>query len=285
MKRPIFLCAISNISSGSCNEDCKFCTQAVQYKADIDRYKYKEISTIVEDAKRAKANGAVGMCLVTAGKGIDDKTLAFVTKAARAVKAEVKDLLLIACNGTASITQLEALKEAGVDAYNHNLETSRSFYPTICTTHDWDERYQTCKNVNTVGLMLITGGIFGMGESDEDRLSMLQVIASLNPMSVPINFFHPNEALPITNNISSIEEAFSLVRLSREIIGNNSRIMIAGGREITFKDRQKEIFENGADAIVIGNYLTTNGEDSTKDHEMIHSLGFRIATSEDCIGS
>lgn len=127
--------------------------------------------------------------MVTAGKGLDDKRLEFVCEAARAVKKENLGLKLIACNGTATLEQLQALKAAGVDNYNHNLETSRDFYSQICTTHEWDERYQTLLNAKEAGLKLVCGGIFGLGETQEDRVSMLEAIASLDPMTVPINFF------------------------------------------------------------------------------------------------
>jgi len=282
MNKKIFLCAISNISSGSCNEDCAFCTQAARYKADIERYYHKPIETIVEEAKAAKSNGAHGMCLVTAGKGLDDKKLAFVIEACKAVKAEVSDLLLIACNGTASLEQLQALKAAGIDAYNHNLETSRNYYSKICTTHDWDERLETCRDVKKAGLALITGGIFGMGETEADRLDMLHTIAALDPMSVPLNFFIPNDALPIKENPLSVDEALALISLARKIIPSHSRIMIAGGRETTFKERQSDIFPAGADAIVIGNYLTTSGEEPGKDLKMIRDAGYEVAGPEDC---
>lgn len=276
MSKKIFLCAICNISSGSCNEDCKFCTQSVRFKADIPRYRTKPIDEIVAEAKAAKANGAHGFCLVTAGKGLDEKKESFVIEACRAVKAEVSDLLIIACNGTASLDQLRRLKAAGVDAYNHNLETSRNYYPKICTTHDWDDRLQTCKNVKEAGLFLISGGIFGMGESEDDRQSLLETIAELAPMSVPVNFFHPNPALPLENNLASMNEAFALIRRAKAMLPD-SRVMIAGGREITFKERQHEIFEAGADAMVIGNYLTTSGESPDKDFEMIKRAGCEIA--------
>lgn len=281
MKKKIFLCAICNISSGSCNEDCGFCTQSARFKADIERYHHKELDKIVDEAKAAKANGAHGFCLVTSGKGLDDKKLAFVTSACKAVKAEVNGLLIIACNGTATLEQLQQLKAAGIDAYNHNLETSRAYYDKVCTTHDWDERLETCRNVKKSGLALISGGIFGMGENREDRLFMLQSIAELEPMSVPINFFHPNTALPIQNNLTSVDEALELITLAKKMIPG-ARIMIAGGREITFKERQMEIFEAGADAIVIGNYLTTSGETPSKDLEMIQKAGYEVATEEDC---
>ena len=272
----IFLCAICNIESGTCNEDCKFCTQSVKYKADIQRYKQKEIDQIVEEAKKARANNANGFCLVTAGKGLTEKRLAFVCEAARAVKKENLGLILIACNGTASVEQLETLKEAGVDAYNHNLETSRDFYPEIVTTHTWDERYQTCKNVKEVGLRLVCGGIFGLGETQEQRVSMLESIASLEPMNVPINFFHPNEALPIVENSITREEAFELITLTRKMIPNAMKIMVAGGRELMFGDEEYKIFEKGANAFVIGDYLTTAGKTPADDIKELEKLGFKI---------
>jgi len=278
MKKEIFLCAICNINSGTCNEDCKYCSQSVRYKADIQRYQKKPIDEIIQEAKIASANGALGFCLVTANKGLDDKLVEFVSSVAKEVKKAVPKLRLIACNGTATKEQLLELKKAGITAYNHNLETSKEFYPNICTTHSWQERYETCQNVNEAGLVLISGGIFGLGESQEDRISMLQSLHSLHPTSVPINFYHHNEALLLEPNPLSIEEAFSLIQLTRKMIPNAQRIMVAGGRELMFGARQKEIFEYGANSIVIGNYLTTNGNAAKKDLEMLASLGFVVAT-------
>ena len=277
MKDEIFLCSICNINSGTCKEDCKFCSQSVRYKADIDRYKQKPINEILDEAKNARDAGALGFCLVTADKGLNDKTLDFVCDVARAVSAEVPQLRLIACNGTAKLEQLLVLKEAGVKAYNHNLETSEAFYPEICTTHPWSERYETCQNVNKAGLFLITGGIFGLGETQEDRISMLESLASLNPTSVPINFYHHNEALELKPNSLSVDEALELVKLTRETIPNADRIMVAGGRELMFGDRQNEIFEYGANSIVVGNYLTTAGRVVSKDLDMIKSLNLEVA--------
>jgi biotin synthase len=279
MSKKIFLCSICNINSGTCNEDCKFCSQSVKYSADIERYKQKPIDTILEEAHAAANAGALGFCLVTAQKGLTDKTLKFVCDVAKAVKAEVPKLRLIACNGTASLEQLLTLKEAGVAAYNHNLESSENYYAEICSTHPWNERYETCQNVNKAGLVLITGGIFGMGESQEDRVSMLKALASLNPTSVPINFYHHNPALPLAPNPLSTDEALELVKLTRELIPEADRVMIAGGRELMFKERQSEIFEAGANAIVIGNYLTTSGRERSKDLDMLAQLGYDIATS------
>ena len=277
MSEKIFLCSICNINSGTCKEDCKFCSQSVRYKADIDRYKQKPLEDIKKEAITARDNGALGFCLVTADKGLNDKTLAFVCSVAKAVTEVAPELRLIACNGTATVKQLLILKEAGVKAYNHNLETSEAFYPKICTTHPWSERYETCQNVNKSGLVLITGGIFGLGETQEDRESMLKSLASLNPTSVPINFYHHNEALDLQPNPLSVDDGLALIKLTRETIPNAQRIMVAGGRELMFKERQNEIFKYGANSIVIGNYLTTSGRIMSKDLDMLKYLDLEVA--------
>lgn len=276
MSKEVFLCAISNISSGSCAEDCGFCTQSAKHHADIQRYKHKEINQIVEEAKIAKANGAVGFCLVTSGKGLDDKKLDFVCRACEAVKREVKELNIIACNGLANLNQLKSLKSAGVDLYNHNLESSRKFYKTLCTTHSWEQRYQTCLHVKEAKLRLVSGGIFGLGESEDDRVSFIQSIKSLNPFTVPLNFFHPNSALPIKKEPLDEDLALAIIKYTRSELPD-VRLMVAGGREITFKTKQAQIFDAGANSIVIGNYLTTMGNKPNKDIQMIINAGYNIA--------
>ena len=273
----IYLCAISNIESGTCNEDCKFCTQSVKYKADIQRYRRKEIDEIVKEAIKARQNKAIGFCLVTAGTGLDDKRLDYVCRAAHAVKKELGDeLSLIACNGIATYEQMLELKKHGIENYNHNLETAREFYSEICTTHSWDERYETCQNAKKAGLQLCTGGIFGLGETQENRISMLESIASLEPMSVPINFFHPNAALPIVENPLTKAEAFSLVELARKYLPNQM-LMVAGGREVMFGEDQYNVFKHGANAVVVGDYLTTAGNSAQADIDAIEALGYEIA--------
>jgi len=277
MINKVYLCAISNIESGTCLEDCKFCAQSVKYKADILRYKRKAIQAIVNEAKMAKKNRAVGFCLVTAGAGLDDKRLNFVCEAASAVKKEIgDDLSLIACNGMANKEQLKELKKHGIENYNHNLETAKEFYNEICTTHNWEERYQTCLNAKEVGLDLCTGGIFGLGETQANRISLLKSITSLEPMSVPINFFHPNESLPITKNPLSRKEAFKLIELTRDYLPNQM-IMVAGGRELLFGEQQYEVFKHGANALVVGDYLTTEGKSAKEDIKAIENLGYEIA--------
>ena len=278
MMKEIFLCAINNILSGVCKEDCKFCTQSIRYHADIERYTYKKIDDIVAEAKIAKSNGALGYCLVTAGKGLDDKKLEFVAKTAKAIKAQVSELNLIACNGTANKEQLKYLKESGVDSYNHNLETSQRYYSEICSTHSWEERYETCENVKSVGLDLCCGGIFGMGETDKDRDDLLQSIASLSPQSTPLNFYHPNPALPIKSRNIELAEALDIIKKAHNLLGEDRLLMVAGGRELLFTNHEKEMFEAGANSIVIGDYLTTKGIKAEIDRDRLTQLGYQIAT-------
>ena len=279
-KREIFLCAINNILSGTCREDCKFCTQSLRYHADIERYSYKKIDQIVNEAERAKSNGALGYCLVTAGKGLDDKKTEFVARAAKEIKRFVPGLKLIACNGTATVEQLSYLKKSGIESYNHNLESSENYYPEICTTHSWQERYQCCMDVKSAGLTLCTGGIFGMGESPQDRDELLDAILSLHPESVPINFYHPNPALPVKSRNLTQDEAVEIISQARRLLGDERLLMVAGGRELLFSGDEKKIFEAGANSIVIGDYLTTSGAAPHKDIEMLKKLGYKIAT--DC---
>jgi len=281
--KQIFLCAINNILSGTCQEDCKFCTQSVRYHANIERYNYKDIKQIVSEAKIAKSHGALGYCLVTAGKGLDDKKVDFVARAAYAIKAEVEGLNLIACNGTATTEQLTYLKEHGIDSYNHNLETSERYYAEICATHAWSERYETCENVKSVGLALCSGGIFGMGEEEEDRDALLKAIASLSPESTPLNFYHPNPALPIKTRNIEFDEAVNIIRKARTLLGENKLLMVAGGRELLFNQKESTMFDAGANAMVIGNYLTTEGLAPNTDKTMLTKLGYEVATSCDTL--
>jgi biotin synthase len=277
--KQIFLCAINNILSGTCKEDCKFCTQSVRYHADIERYNYKAIDQIVTEAQQAKANGALGYCLVTAGKGLDDKKVDFVARAAQAIKKEIDGLNLIACNGTADKAQLAYLKAHGIDSYNHNLETSENYYAEICQTHTWQERYQTCEQVKSAGLALCSGGIFGMGEKKSDREELLQAITSLQPESTPLNFYHPNPALPIKTRNIERDEALEIIKRARFLLGEERLLMVAGGRELLFTGYEQRMFEAGANAIVIGNYLTTSGLEPHKDTTMLEKLGYEVATS------
>jgi biotin synthase len=163
--------------------------------------------------------------------------------------------------------------------HKEEWEMMKEFYPNICKTHSWEDRYITCENVNSVGLKLCVGGIFGLGEQQADRISMLKSIKSLNPMSVPLNFYHPNPSLPLPNKTIDINEGLNLIQLSRKILGQEVMIMVAGGREITFKNKQYDIFKYGANSIIIGNYLTTAGNKAIEDLLQLDRLNYEIATN------
>ncbi|MCR2063377.1 biotin synthase [Campylobacter helveticus] len=273
----IMLCAICNIASGNCSEDCKYCTQSAFVKTNIQKYRRKEIDQIVLEAKMAKKNEALGFCLVTAGLGLDDEKLEYVCEAAFAVKKAEPNLLLIACNGKASLEQLKELKKAGIFSYNHNLETSREFFPQICTTHTWESRLETNLNAKEAGLMLCCGGIYGMGESEEDRMSFRKSLKELEPFSSPINFFIANENLNLKVPKLSADEALQIIKDSKKALPN-SVLMVAGGREVVLGNRQYEIFEAGAGAIVVGDYLTTRGEEPSRDIMKLKEMGFSFAS-------
>jgi len=271
----VFLCSICNINSGTCNEDCKFCSQSVRYKADIKRYKQKPIEDIKQEALQAQANKALGFCLVTSDKGLNDKTVEFVCSVAKEVKKIAPNLRLIGCNGTASIEQLKELKKVGILSYNHNLETSKQFYPNICSTHSWEERFQTCENVKKVALNLCVGGIFGLGESEKDRESLLKTIKQLNPRSIPLNFYIPNKNLPIKQTLITKSEALFWIKKYRDSF-KDSIIMLAGGRELLFGEKWIKGIKAGANSIVIGNYLTTKGEKVSKDLKILTKYNYKI---------
>lgn len=275
--KTIMLCAICSVTQGNCAEDCAYCTQSAKAGADITKFKEKSVQQVVDEAKMAYKNHALGFCLVTSGARLNDKKTDYIASLARAVSKEVPNLMLIACNGMATYEQLCELKNAGVFSYNHNLETSREYFPKICTTHSWDERYQTNLDAKRAGLMLCTGGIYGVGESEADRVSFRASLKELEPFSSPINFFIKSDALRLVQPPLSADEALKIVRETKSALPE-TRVMIAGGREKILGERQYEIFENGADAIVIGDYLTAKGEKASKDIEELAKRGFSFAS-------
>lgn len=232
---------------------------------------------VLAEAKRAAANHALGFCLVTSGARLDDSKTDAVARIAREVSKHVPELMLIACNGMATREQLAELKNAGVFSYNHNLETSREFFPQICTSHSWDERWQTNLNAKEVGLALCTGGIYGLGESEDDRISFRASLKELDPFSSPINFYMPADGLALKREILSADEAFKIIDDSVRDLPN-TRIMIAGGRERVLGERQYEIFSHGVAAIVLGDYLTQKGEDMARDVVELSKLGYTFAS-------
>ncbi|RAX54735.1 biotin synthase BioB [Helicobacter sp. 16-1353] len=275
MAKKIYLCSISNVTSGACKEDCFYCTQSAKYNTNIEIYKNKSKEQVLEEAKQLAKFGASGFCLVTSGLGLDSKKCEYIATLSSFIKSALPKMLIIACCGIADRDSLKYLKENGVDSYNHNLETAESNFSNICTTHSFYDRLETCNNVLSVGLKLCSGGIYGIGESFEQRIEFLKTLKELNPHSSPINFYIPNDALPIKQPKISKDEALECIIMSREML-KDSILMLAGGREVVFENEQKKIFDYGIDAIVLGNYLTTSGDKPYKDLEMLQNYHLKI---------
>lgn len=273
----IFLCSISNVLSGNCAEDCAYCTQSAHYKTNIETYKFKPLEVVLKEATFLHSFGALGFCLVTAGLGLDDEKLQYISRVSRAIKKLDLGLHIIACCGEADVQSLKFLKENGVDSYNHNLETSQSFFSNICSTHNWEDRFRTCENTLRAGLGLCCGGIYGLGETFSQRVEFLYALKSLNPHTISLNFFIPNEALPIDMPVMSEKEALECIVMTKEFLPN-SRLMISGGRERVFGKNQRSIFKYGVNAMVLGNYLTSSGVSPKKDIDMLKEYGLPIAT-------
>lgn len=277
MSRSIRLCSICSLSVGGCSEDCAFCTQSVHHGAEVECFSMKPLEKVQEEARAAVANGSLGFCLVSSGKSLDDRKLEFFSRYAYAISAEFPHINLIACAGIAGKEALKELKKSGVKTYNHNLETSQEFYPTICSTMSWSERFETCLNVKEAGLNLCSGGIFGVGESSKDRESLFIALKSLSPRSVPINFYHPNPSLPLPATILSRDEALGIIREASRFL-EDCTLMSAGGRIPIFGDEIASLADAGIGALVVGDYLTTKGGVVSKDIDNIRKLGIKIAT-------
>ncbi len=273
--KKVFLCSISNISSGACAEDCAYCNQSVKYGKNAQIYKYKPKEQVISEAVNLAKFGASGFCLVTSGRDLTSKTCEYVADLAHTIKAKLPKMLLIACCGIADKDSLTHLKQNGVDSYNHNLETAQSNFSHICTTHSFESRFETCQNALSAGLKLCSGGIYGLGESVAQRIELLSALKSLNPHSSPINFYIPNPALPLQNAVMTRDEALETIIMAREML-RDSILMLAGGREVVFGDNQREIFKYGIDAIVLGDYLTTSGEAPRKDLSMLTNYNLKI---------
>ncbi len=275
MSKKVFLCSISNVSSGACKEDCAYCTQSLHYGKNSEIYAHKTSNQVINEATNLARFGASGFCLVTSGVKLDSHKCEYIANLARELKIKLPKMLLIACCGIADLDSLRYLKQNGIDSYNHNLETAESNFSNICTTHSFQSRFETCENVLRAGLKLCSGGIFGLGESIAQRIEFLRVLKILNPHSSPINFYISNPNLPIKQPTMSKDEALECIIMAREML-STSILMLAGGREVVFGDEQKEIFQYGIDAIVLGNYLTTSGQTPPKDIEMLKRYNLKI---------
>ena len=254
-----------NAKKGGCSEDCNFCSQSARYASDVDAEPLSSVEGFVKAARDAHERGASEFCVVVAVRGPSTKLLERVCDATKQIKAELP--LTIAVS-------LGIL--AGVDKVNHNLETSRRYFASVCTTHSYDERWETCLRVREHGLELCCGGIIGMGETVEDRLDFLGALQELEPEEVPINFLNPRPGTPYADR-SLVEpvEALRFVALARLALPK-ALVRFAGGREVTLQGLQDLGMRSGASGLVLGNYLTTSGRGDIDDFAMLNRLGFEV---------
>ena len=272
--RKIDLCSIVNAKSGACPEDCSFCAQSVHSHADIKVYPLIKKEEILQAATSAKQHDAKRFCIVTSGR----KTSAAEINRICGFIAEIKKIGLMPCAtlGMLDRAELQALKEAGLHRYHHNLETSEVFFSEICTTHTYKEKIKTIESAKSIGLSVCSGGIFGIGESWKDRIDMAFALKEIGVDSVPINFISPIKGTPYSNRDTlNPLEALKIIAIYRLILSDRE-IRICGGRPNTLRDLNSYIFMAGADGLLIGNYLTTSGRSPEDDRQTIRGLGDEI---------
>jgi biotin synthase len=266
---------IISLKTGGCPEDCHFCSQSGLFASPV-RSAWLDIPSLVEAAKQTAKTGATEFCIVAAVRGPDERLLAQVSAGIEAIRDEVD--IQIACSlGMLTRDQVERLSEMGVHRYNHNLETARSFFPEVVTTHTWEERWDTLSMVREVGMEVCCGGILGMGETLEQRAEFAANLAELDPHEVPLNFLNPRQGTPFGDlDVLPASEALKAVAAFRLALPR-TMLRFAGGREITLGDLgAKQGILGGINALIVGNYLTTLGRPAESDLELLDDLQMPI---------
>jgi biotin synthase len=270
----IHLCSIVNVKAGACSENCRFCSQSAAYQTDSPRYGLIESEPMLNAADEAKKNTVVALGLVAAWRGLDegpvlDEICDRFEELRKSGKARPDASLGIIKNQRVA----DRLKSAGVECYNHNLESSRRFFPEVCTTHTYEERVQTIQHLKKAGIKICSGGILGMGETREDRCDLAFSLKEIGANVVPINILNPIPGTPFENKPALPPmEILKSIACFRFILPRQE-IMIAGGRAVNLRDLQSMIFMAGASAMMVGNYLTTLNQPVEKDLQMLKDLG------------
>jgi biotin synthase len=268
--------SLINAKSGACPEDCAFCSQSVRFDTAVDVYPFLDINEIVEAAHATRAAGATQFCIVVAVRGPEERLLRRVIDAVDAVHRETG--LEVACSlGLLTKEQAERLAAAGVRRYNHNLEACREVFPQVCTTHSYDDRVDTARLAMDAGMELCCGGILGMGETLEQRVDFAFELAELGPCEVPVNLLDPRPGTPLERQtVLSPREALQAIALFRLILPS-AWLRLAGGRERVLGELQALGLLAGANALIVGNYLTTTGRSAEEDHALLEALGMPVA--------
>lgn len=265
---------IINAKSGLCPEDCGYCSQSIVSTAAVNKYTLLNKETLLDGAREAMARQAGTYCIVAAGKGPTDKELEQVVDAVREIR-ETMPLKICACLGILKDGQAERLAEAGVHRYNHNLNTSKANYPSITTTHTYDQRVETVEQVKAYGMSPCSGVIIGMGETNQEIVEMAYALRELDADSIPINFLNAIPGTPLENaGRTPSMKALKVLALFR-FICPSKEIRVAGGREVNLRTLQP-LSLYAANSLFVGDYLTTAGQDVSADHQIIEDLGFEI---------
>ncbi len=266
---------IISLKTGGCPEDCHFCSQSGLFSSPV-RSAWLDIPSLVEAAKQTAKSGATEFCIVAAVRGPDERLLSQVAAGIEAIRNEVE--IQIACSlGMLTQEQVDRLAAMGVHRYNHNLETARSHFPEVVTTHTWEERWDTLRMVREAGMEVCSGGILGMGETLEQRAEFAANLAELNPHEVPLNFLNPRPGTPFGDlEVMPASEALKAVAAFRLALPR-TMLRFAGGREITLGDLgAKKGILGGVNAVIVGNYLTTLGRPAEADLELLEELQMPI---------
>lgn len=266
------MCGVVNARSGMCSEDCKFCAQSVYHQTDAPIYSLLSQEQLLAAAKKAEAEGARRVSLVTSGKGMEnDPDFPAILQALRLAMQETH-LKVCANLGTLNSEQAKALATIGIKRYAHNVETSAGFYPNICTTHPYEERLATIRAAKAAGMELCTGGIIGLGETWSDRIEMAFTLRRLDVASIPINILNPLKGTTLEHMQPlaplDIIKTFAIFRF----ILPDKIIRPAGGREINLRDLQGALMLAGANGLIVGNYLTFTGRNSAADFRMVRDV-------------
>lgn len=266
---------IVSVKTGGCAEDCHFCSQSGQFTSPV-RSVWLDISQLVASAEETAASGATEFCIVAAVRGPDERLMSQVRAGVKAIHEKV-DINVAASLGMLTEEQARELKAMGIHRYNHNLETARSFFASVVTTHTWEERWETCTLAREAGLELCAGGLVGLGESLEQRAELASQIAALEPDDVPLNFLNPRPGTPFADRPSmSANDALRAIGAFRLAM---PRVLLryAGGRELTLGDiGTREGLLGGVNGVIIGNYLTTLGRDPDEDLALLAELKMPI---------
>src|ERR671911_329523 len=264
-----------NAKSGRCPEDCSFCAQSSFYDTGINKYPLLPKEKLIDHARNAKNEGATSFCLVCAYRSPPEKDFEQICEAIVKIKNSI-DIDVNVSLGFMTPERAKQLKSLGVKRYNHNLETAKSYFSQICTTHDYEDRINTGKIVKNAGLELCCGGIIGMGESPEQRLELAFALADLDPDEVPINILISREGTPLMyKHPLTTDDIIKTIAVWRFIMPKTI-LKIAGGREKYFRDNGRYALKAGANGIISGGYLTTGGNQQNKDLEMIKEIGLEV---------